>query len=109
MPAERIAFGTCAPLNGGSQNRGQQGSEPPRTESSAEKRWHQRVENSVPSATTTTSHRVSEDTRLGQAARRRKAGGTDEFGLPDRGTRPLQGHDAQAGRVHQAIPDPRPA
>src|SRR6266851_8933782 len=28
---------------------------------------------------------------------------------PDRGTRPLQVHDAQAGRVHQAVPDACPA
>ena len=30
-------------------------------------------------------------------------------GLPDRGARSLQDHDAQAGRVHPPLPHPRPA
>ena len=54
------------------------------------------------------THRVR-DLQQPPHRRRRDRSNVQLQRLPDRGTRPLQDHDAQAGRVHQAVPDPRPA
>ena len=54
-------------------------------------------------------HASGRDLQQPAHRRRRDRRNVQIQGLPDQGTRPLQDHDAQAGRVHPPLPDPRPA